>query len=186
MRNIALVLLALILLSGCNLFTVRDADPPGTAAPWNDYADSLKYALQNLEYCYEDSRNAVHYTGIFRQDFLFHFAPQDVSDYSISPTWSRVEEQDMIQLFHTRYTDVEVELSSADNADIISSNDAVLYRVYSITGVLRQSGAERQILAAGKMELQYKKEYGYWYLNKWYDYRGTGVNTWGKLKYENY
>lgn len=185
MRNIAWLLLAVILIPGCDLFTVRDADPPGTPAPWNDFATTWQLALQNLEYCYEDSRNAVRYTGIFRQDYIFHFAPQDVSDYSIPPTWDRAAEQDMIQLLHIRYRDMAVDLQSMDQQDIISSSDAILYRQYTISGALRSGDGTRVTLAAGNMELHYRLEYGYWYLDKWYDYRGSAGSTWGKLKHDN-
>jgi len=186
MRNIVYVLLAVMLLTGCDLFRVRDAETPGTAAPWNDFATTWQLALQNLEYCYEDSRNAVRYTGIFLSDYRFHFAPQDVSDYSLPSTWSRSEEQDMIQLLHTHYKNLSVELQSVDQADVISSSEAVLYRQYTLSGVLREGDGSRQTLASGNLELHYKLEYGYWYIDKWYDYRGSTGSTWGKLKYENY
>jgi len=186
MRNVLIVLIALLVLSSCNLFTVRDSNPPGVAASWNDFATTWELALQNLENCYEDSRNAVHYTGIFRGDYRFHFAPQDVSDYAITPTWTRVEEQDMIQLLHTRYEKIQVELSPVEQLDIISGNDVILYRAYTLSGNLRNQNTGRINLANGNLELHYKKEYGYWYIDKWYDYRAASGGTWGKLKHENY
>jgi hypothetical protein len=185
MRNIAWLLLVALLLSGCDLFTVRDADPPGTPAPWNDFATTWQLALQNLEYCYEDSRNAVRYTGIFRQDYRFHFAAQDVSDFSITPTWDRSQEQDMIQLLHIRYKDIAVELQPMEQQDIISSAEATLYRQYALSGVLRNGSEGRTTLASGNLELHYRLEYGYWYIDKWYDYRGSAGSTWGKLKHDN-
>ncbi len=185
MRNIAWLLLVALLLSGCDLFTVRDADPPGTPAPWNDFATTWQLALQNLEYCYEDSRNAVRYTGIFRQDYRFHFAAQDVSDFSITPTWDRSQEQDMIQLLHIRYKDIAVELQPMEQQDIISSAEAILYRQYALSGVLRNGSEGRTTLASGNLELHYRLEYGYWYIDKWYDYRGSAGSTWGKLKHDN-
>lgn len=186
MRNVLIVLTALFVLSSCNLFTVRESDNPGAAAPWNDFATTWELALQNLEYCYEDSRNAVHYTGIFRGDYLFHFAPQDVSDYAITPTWTRVEEQDMIQLLHSRYEKMQVELGTVEQMDIISSNDVILYRTYALSGNLQNQKGSRLDMASGNLELHLKKEYGYWYIDKWYDYRGSSGSTWGKLKHENY
>lgn len=186
MRNILILLLAVFLLNACNLFTVRDADPPGSPAPWNDFATTWQLALQNLEYCYEDNRNAVRYTGILRPEFRFYFAPQDISDFSVPNSWTRAEEQDMLQLLHTRYRNIDVELSAVDQADVISSSTAILYRQYELSGILRSGNGNRLSLASGKLELHYRLEYGYWYIDKWYDYRGTTGSTWGKLKHENY
>ncbi|MDY0150804.1 MAG: hypothetical protein RBS43_00865 [Candidatus Cloacimonas sp.] len=184
MRNIVIVLLALFVLSSCDLFKVRDSDPPGAAPPWNDFATTWEKALQNLEYCYEDSRNVVHYSGIFRTDYRFYFAPQDLSDYAIDPDWGKTQEQDMIQLVHSRYQNIVVELLSIAEQDEIGSNEAKIYREYSLTGIGRTS-QNRETLATGNLEIHFRKEYGYWYIDKWYDYRATSGTTWGKLKHDN-
>ncbi|MDD4310476.1 MAG: hypothetical protein PHO32_08860 [Candidatus Cloacimonetes bacterium] len=54
MRNILIVLMALFVLTSCELFQVRDSDPPGTAAVWNDFTTTWELAVENLENCYED------------------------------------------------------------------------------------------------------------------------------------
>lgn len=188
MRNIAIVLLALFVLSSCDLFKVRDSDPPGKPPVWNDFTTTWEKALQNLEYCYEDSRNVVHYSGLFRTDYRFYFAPQDISDYGIDPLWDRTMEQDMIQLVHSRYQNIVVELLSVEELDQIGPSEAKIYREYSISGAIRSkepSQYNRSSLATGKLEIHFRKEYGYWYIDKWYDYRGTTGTTWGKLKHEN-
>ena len=186
MRNILTVLIALFVLASCDLFKVRDSDPPGKPPAWNDFTTTWESAMQNLEYCYEDSRNAVHYSGIFRTDYRFHFAPQDVSDFSIEPTWTRTQEQDMIQLLHSRYQQMQVDLQSASEQDQIGSTEAKIYRQYTLTGIERTKDNKNRItLANGNLEIHLLKEYGYWYLDKWYDYRGAAGSTWGKLKHEN-
>jgi len=186
MKNIVLVLLVTLLLSGCDLFQVRESEPPAAQIPWIDFATECDSALVNLEYCYEYTQNAVHYSGIFSSDYVFHFAPQDVSDYSIEQTWTRVQEQDMIQVLHNRYKDMQVTLEKTDAQDQIESTQAKVYRQYLITGISRNQGKERLSLATGNMELHLIKENGYWFISKWYDYRSSNVPTWGKLKYENH
>lgn len=185
MRSICLVLLALLLLGGCDLFKVRDSEPPGDPPPWNDYAYEVVQALQNLGYCYSDSRNKIHYGGLFTDNFVFHFAPQDISDFSIEPTWNRTQEQDMIQLLHNRYTHIEVDSLLIDADDQLGENEARFYSSYTVRGVSRRGTARSIILANGNMELHFRRISGYWYIEHWYDYRSTSGSTWGKLKHEN-
>ncbi|HNZ45492.1 MAG: hypothetical protein M0R67_02800 [Candidatus Cloacimonas sp.] len=186
MRNIVLVLLITLLLSGCDLFQVRESEPPAAQIPWIDFTTGVDSVLLNLEYSYTYPQNAVHYVGLFSSDYIFHFAPQDVSDFSIEPTWTRVQEQDMIQVLHNRYENMQVTLEEVEEQDQIESTQAKIYRQYTITGISRNQGKEVITLAEGNMELHLKEEYGNWYITKWYDYRSGNVSTWGKLKYENH
>jgi hypothetical protein len=177
--------MALLLLSSCDLFKVRESDPPGEPPPWNDYAYELTQALANLGYCYTDSRNKIHYGGLFTDNYMFHFAPQDINDFSIEPTWNRTQEQEMIQLLHNRYTQIELDSLKIDGDDQLGENEAKFYSSYIIRGVMRGGGARTIILANGNMELHFRRISGYWYIEKWYDYRGASGSTWGKLKHEN-
>lgn len=186
MRNIVLILLVALLLTGCDLFSVRDSEPPAAQIPWIDFTTEVDSVLLNLEYSYEYPQNAVNYARLFSSDYVFHFAPQDVSDFSIEQTWTRVQEQDMIQVLHNRYKNMQVTLEKVDDQDQIESAQAKIYRQYNITGISRNEGKEVLTLAEGNMELHLKNEYGYWYITKWYDYRSSNVPTWGKLKYENH
>ena len=186
MEKIAFILLLALLLCGCDLFTVRDAEHPGAETPWIDFATECDSVLLNLEYSYAYVQNAVRYTGIFTPDYVFHFAPQDISDFSIEQTWTRVQEQDMIQVLHNRYKGMQVTLELVETQDQIESTQAKIYRQYLITGILRSQGKERLTLAGCNLELHLRKEYGYWYIYRWYDYRSSNSPTWGKLKYENH
>ena len=187
MRNVVLVLLIMLFLCGCELFTVRESDPPGSPPPWNDFSTQWEQSVQNLEYVYEDYRNAVKYSGLFLEQYSFHFAPQDVNDFSAPGTWNRSQEQDMIQLLHNHYQSIQVELQNTSDNDQISASEAKLYRSYIITGIQRTKSEtkERETLAQGNLELQLRKEYGFWYISAWYDYRTETGGTWGRLKYEN-
>ena len=185
MRNILVALMALLLLGACDLFKVRESELPGEPPLWNDYAYEAEHLLANLGYCYMDSRNKIHYSGLFTADYVFYFAPQDISDYSIEPTWDRNMEQDMIQLLHSRYTGIVLDSLKIDEDDQISENEAKIYSQYTLRGNPRDEGSKSVILAHGNLELHLRRVGGYWYIEKWYDYRGSTGTTWGKLKHDN-
>jgi hypothetical protein len=181
MRNIALLLIALTLLAGCDLFRLRDPDPPVKPAPWNNYATSWDLCLQNLEYCYEDSRNAVKYSGLFTSDFSFHFAAQDINDYSLSPTWNSAQEQDMLLNLFTQNDSVLVTLNTLPSQpDQISATDAKIYRSYALLRYPRNN--QVAVHYGGNLEIHLRKSGAYWYIYKWYDYRVSMTPTWGRMK----
>lgn len=183
MRKIIVVLILLAALSACDIFQLRDSEEPLKDPLWNDFAASVTDAFKNIEYAYEDSRNAVKYTFLFMQDYRFYFAAQDLSDYGINPEWTQAQEQDMIFNLHQVYSDISVDWQTLDTPDEISSSEARLYRAYTITG--KPGTGETRILAKGNLELQYRRVNGYWYIFKWYDYRSGPEPTWGLLKHEN-
>lgn len=184
MRNIYLLLILLVVLAGCDIFAVRDSEPPTPAAPWHSYVTSWELCLENLEWCYEDSRNAVKYSGLFTADFQFTFASQDVTDYGISGTLSRAQEQDMLLNLHTQSGDIDISLNTLPGQnDDIGPNEAKISRKYVLQ---RQDAANQETTVySGDLELQFKKVGGYWYISKWYDYRDYSDPTWGKLKYDH-
>lgn len=187
MRDIITILLALIALTGCDLFKLREpSEPDPKAAPWNEPASTVGLALQNLEYAYEDSRNAVNYRGIFHENFRFYFATQDVTDFSTPAEWNRNQEQDMLFNLHRRYDSINIDFAPLETPDELGANEAKIYRSYTIKA--KTFSSPRVIdLAQGHTELHYLRAYDRWYLYKWKDYRsGSGsVSTWGRLKYEN-
>lgn len=183
MRNIALLLVLLIGLNGCELFKLRDSEPPTKPAAWNNYATSWDLCLQNLEYCYADSRNAVKYTGLFTADYRFWFAPQDVNDYNLTSTWSSAQEQDMLLNLHSQSDSISVTLSLIDGQpDEIGANDAKAYRSYELLRYANGNAVPQ--MHSGNLELHFRRTDGYWYISKWYDYRAYSHPTWGKLKYD--
>lgn len=178
------MLLALIALISCEIFDLRDTDAPSEEAKWHDFATDLELAVENLEFAYEDSRNVVNYTRIFWEDFRFYFAAQDITDYSTDSEWTSAQEQDMLINLHSHYSKINIELQPLESEDEISSDEAKLYRSYQLTAK-PVNPQEAEVLAQGNLELHYRKQYGYWYLYRWYDYRSSDELTWGRLKYEN-
>ncbi|HHV37589.1 MAG TPA: hypothetical protein GXX77_07135 [Candidatus Cloacimonetes bacterium] len=179
MRRIHLLLLITLLgLSSCDLFRLRESMPPSAEARWHDFATTVDMTLENLSFAYMDSRNMINYSTIFTTDFRFYFAPQDETDFSTPASWAAADEQDMLLILHSRVNDIEPVFELTDSADEISASRARLYRSYELT-------SPQGILAKGNMELHLKKLYGYWYLDKWYDYRLGNERSWGLLKHEN-
>ncbi len=180
MRNILIVLLALLILTGCDIFDLRDPQPPSAPAPWNDFATDWMLCVQNLTYCYSDSRNVVKYIGLFTSDYRFSFAVQDALENNITQVWSRSEEQDMLINLHNQAVKITLSLANVPGSpDDILANEARIYRQYQIS--LKTS--THTTLYTGNMELQLKRVAGYWYIYRWLDYRVGNSPTWGVLKY---
>lgn len=184
MRNIALLSLLLIVLSACNIFGLRDSEFPSEEAQWNNSATTLDLALNNLHLAYEDARNSINYERIFHSDYIFRFAEQDIADYGIEEPLNQANERDMILNLHARYKDIQVTLQDYASSDVISANEAKLYRVYELKATSTDSRQE-QTIASGRMELHYLRQGGYWYIYRWDDYRSSSERTWGLLKHEN-
>jgi hypothetical protein len=184
MRNFALIFLALIALCSCEIFGLRDSQPPSEGAVWNDFATNWELTVQNLRLAYTDSRNTVSYSRIFAEDFRFHFAPQDITDFSTDTFWDRAQEQDMLLNLHSRYSKIELSYEALEISDEISADSAKIYRSYEMR-LYPGDPEEEMLIASGNLELQLRKEYGYWYITYWYDYRSVSDRTWGRMKHEN-
>lgn len=183
MRNFAMLLILLVALGGCDLFSLRESEPPTKPAPWNNYSTSWELCLQNLEYCYADGRNAVKYGTIFTSDYRFWFSAQDVNDYSIAASWNGTQEQDMLLNLHSQSDSVTVEFSPlSGHPDDIAATEVKIYRQYELRRY-PANGSETENYS-GELELHFRKTSGYWYISKWYDYRAYDQPTWGKMKYD--
>ena len=181
MRKVPYLLLLLLLLSACGIFDLRDSQDPSAPPPWNSTTSSWEQALQNLGYCYTDSRNVVKYSGLFLPSFRFHFAPQDVNDFSLPATWERAQEQDMLLNLHNLSSKITLDLQSIPSSpDEILVAEARVFRSYQIS--LKTATGTRYY--NGSLELQLRRESGYWYIYRWYDFRGGNDASWGKLKYD--
>jgi hypothetical protein len=183
MRNVPLLLILLFALASCDLFKLREAEPPDKPAPWNSYATNWDLCLQNLEYCYEDSRNAVKYSGLFTPDFSFRFAAQDVNDYNLPQSWNSSQEQDMLLNLFSQTDSTRVTLTPIEGqADEISASEAKVYRGYELTRFPSGTGADQEF--SGELEIHFRKSGAYWYIYKWFDYRTAANPTWGRMKYD--
>lgn len=184
MRNFAILLVLLLALSSCDLFRLRDSEPPVEQAPWNSYPIHWELCLENLEYCHEDSRNAIKYAGLFTEDFSFRFAAQDVNDYNLPTSWNATQEQDMLlNLFsqHPNLDNAQVTLTALPSQpDEIGPGEAKIYRLYELTGFPGVAGTGSY---KGNLEIHLRKSGAYWYISKWFDYRTFSNPTWGRMKH---
>jgi hypothetical protein len=174
-------ILVLLLMMGCNIFTLRDAQAPDKPPLWNNFYTTWQLALQNLQYAYEDERNLAKFSDLLSPEFRFYFAPQDVNDYNITGTWTRDNERDMLYNLHSVADSVTVVLSLIpEQEDDVQSIPVKLYRRYIVT-VKRGSD---YYTYTGRTEIQMRQENGFWRILRWYDYREATPFTWGKLKYD--
>lgn len=177
-------ILVLILLCGCDIFTLREAEEPVKPPTWYNFYTTWQLALENLEYGYEDERNLVKFSDLFMPNFRFHFSAQDINDYGINLDWNRDLERDMLYNLHNLADSIFVELNLIQGqSDDVQSTPVRLYRSYKVTVV---RGSEKNIYE-GKTEIQMQQESGFWRILNWYDYRSDSPSvrpTWGKLKHE--
>ncbi|MDP2172357.1 MAG: hypothetical protein Q8M98_07920 [Candidatus Cloacimonadaceae bacterium] len=183
MRKIAILLSVLILLSACDLFRLRDSEPPTKPPPWNSLTTTWEKCLENIQFCYLDSRNVVKYSGLFTDAYRFYFSAQDINDFNINLNWNRANEQDMLINLHSRCDSIGLELETLPGQnDEIGANVAKVYRKY-ILKLYRADSADPQVFS-GNFELHIAREFGNWYIARWYDYRSYATPTWGKVKYD--
>lgn len=156
MKKVAVIILAMLALMGCELFKVREAEPPTKPPLWNNFVTTWSACLQNLEYCYSDARNVVKYSSLFTPGYRFHFAAQDLNDYGINMIWGREQEQDMLFSLHDQCDSLSLRLTEIPNqADLINPSDATIYRSYVLKVYKKdQSAAEAY---EGNLEIRFKK-----------------------------
>lgn len=176
----------IIFVAGCDIFEPRKADEPiNNQYEWNDYTSTPNQILENLVWSYEYIQNAENYQNIFTNDFVFYFDSQDVSEHGYPSSWSLDNEINVIQDYYFQSSDdvsIEIELSTNSESDQINSNDAHLYRDYTITTTDEIEDFPNTF--AGKLELYLIFEDGVWLIKTWKDFRSDSSDTWGRFKHE--
>jgi len=176
----ALLALILLGLSSCEIFGIRDSEYPSAPPLWNNSTSNWEQVLQNLGYCYTDSRNVVKYSSLFTSNYRFYFAAQDIVDYSLPSVWEKANEQDMLINLHSLSSKISLALETLSGSpDEILASEARIFRSYQLS-IKTSSGTANY---NGSLELQLRKESGYWYIYRWYDYRSATGSSWGRLKY---
>ncbi|MEF3694495.1 MAG: hypothetical protein V3576_04015 [Candidatus Cloacimonadota bacterium] len=176
----ALVLLLLLALAACEIFGIRDSEYPSAPPLWNNSTSTWEQVVQNLGYCYTDSRNVVKYSSLFTSNYRFYFAAQDIVDFNLPSAWEKADEQDMLLNLHSLSSKITLALEPLPGSpDEILASEARIFRIYQLS-LKTASGTSYY---NGSMELQLRRESGYWYLYRWYDYRTANESSWGRLKY---
>jgi len=172
------VIILLITVS-CRIFEPRKSEPPLSQAEWNHFPILPGQTLDNLYYAYSYAENREKYREILGEGFRFFFDSQDVQTFNLPVFWEKEDEILVRTLMTKVFSDISFTPMS-ENDDVLLGESAVYYRNYSIN----YDGVSYQ----GKMTINIVRENdGFWKIKDWYDYRESGiVNTWGRLKYENY
>lgn len=176
-------MMLLTLIGACDLFKLREPEPPADPAPWSYDYTVVSSVVSNLRYCYVDARNYVKYIGLFTDNYRFHFAAQDINDFNITQIWDRSDERDMLNNLHNWMGSGKIELALhpiENQPDEVNAADAIIYRSYVLT--TRRGNTEQEY--QGKVELHLRLEGGSWKILHWYDFRSGIFPTWGKLKYD--
>ena len=175
-----------LLLSGCNIFDLRTADPPDGKVEWNSYANTYEKCLENLVYSYNYRENVYKYSDILTDNFRFEFDREDVFNHSVPEVWEKRSETEMlINLFQqtTSNQSVHLELFPLENQrDDVRDRVATIYRGYVLLLNNNRNPNEELI---GELEMVLEKETnGLWKIKEWRDYRRQSHKTWGRLKNE--
>ncbi|HPM01068.1 MAG: hypothetical protein KA886_09005 [Candidatus Cloacimonetes bacterium] len=177
----------LIIVSGCDVFSPRDAENPEQPAAWHTFQVTPAKTLENLVYAYNYRENVYNYTNLFFDTFYFYFDNQDASDFSIPSYWTKSSEIDMLMNTWQRInpgSSMELTLTPIPSqGDNIQTNRAWFFRTYQLT--IAHSLTDIPTLFTGKFQIYMEKDNnGFWKIKEWYDYRLTSSWTWGRMKNE--
>ena len=182
-----MIIILIILLSGCEVFSPRDAENPEQPAAWNTFQVTPAKTLENLVYAYNYRENVYNYTNLFYDNFYFFFDPQDVADFSLPGYWGKASEIDMLMNAYQRInpgSSMQLTLTPIlSQSDNIQVNRAWFYRNYELT--IAHSIVDFPTLFTGKSEIYMEKDNnGFWKIKEWKDYRLISSWTWGRMKNE--
>ncbi len=189
-RIIRIVFVISLVLSGCNIFTTRSAEPPvNVDIKWNDFPVEPHNIVDNLVLAYQNSKNASQYPEILDTDFKFYFDNKDINDYGTPSSWNYSTEKSVpIRIHNSGNIDsIKIELEEIEEEqDVIQTYSADIYRYYNLTMYL--SPDDSILVFCGKMHLLLKEVNSFWHISKWFDSRDyketTNSKSWGWLKNE--
>ncbi len=186
--KIALIILLVSGLSGCDIFEPRDAEDPTQPQKWNEFFTAWELTLENLEFAYEDKRNKDNYVQILTDDFEFHMDDNDALDLGLNKqySWNRQSELNLLENMHAYLSDNEGEIEimfSVENSSSSGINEVEVDIIYDITRII---ASDSTATFRGDATIFFEEDGGYWYLKKFYDYRDEELAepTWGMMKYE--
>lgn len=177
-KGFSIVLVSVLLVSGCELFETRKPEEPTGNVEWNYFPITSEQAWDNLTFVFKYDENIDKYGTILTDDFRFYFDAQDVHDYSLPPSWNKHSEVTMRGLI-TISVSIDYQ-PIVDKEDLIQADKATYNRDYEI-----RKGSTDDILFAGSMSVYLRRDVdGFWRIYRWEDYRKGQYVSWGRLKYE--
>jgi hypothetical protein len=91
--------LVVLLLGGCDLFSVPEEKEPGT--PEYQPLTAPRNLVENIAWCYEQ-RDAERYSWLLDDDFTFYLDPGDVYEHGLPQSWGyETEVEQTERMFET-------------------------------------------------------------------------------------
>jgi hypothetical protein len=172
------------LLTGCNMFEPREAQPPGVdeGVPYFPPNDASG-VFANLRSGIENLAQGGNYERSLADNFFFVPLDQDAIDPSLPQgiflDWTKDVELQVLQLMISESADASVVFRSTPQ---INENDFVQFRViYELNLTAKAGGAKSEIQGVAEMDM--RRIGGIWQLEKWRDVeRVENFTTWGYLR----
>ncbi len=184
-----MVIFTSLFLLSCGIFEPRDSEDPLRPIPWEPNPIHRDQIISNLKNSYLFSENGNNYNKIFTDDFVFHFANQDISEQGTPTTLDLTQESEIILNLHKYLGDFNQQIfidtlsNISGQADVFDNTSATLYRSYYIRIENRSKNRADTRIFQGKAEFYLIQDNeSFWKMKSWKDYRTTTNQTWGLLK----
>ena len=177
----------LIIITGCDIFEVRDPENPSDTKSNYRVPVDPKGVIQNMIYAFSD-RNADDYKKNFAAgppevDRYFFFAPSGNVLSSFPSDWSTEQEfQYFNNLVARTPQDIPISLSFSNEFYDIKADSAIYSADYSISVPVLNSEAS---VYGGSIKFSMTTDiYSAWVVYYWEDIAKVGVKSWSELKIE--
>jgi hypothetical protein len=174
----------LLLLSGCGLFSTRQADPPTTGRhPWEP-PRAPSDVLANLTQAMSD-RDAVNYLRSFNSNgFTFEADNVALANDPSLAGWSYDDESQHAQRLFNEGTLPRDSVIAAVFSNIVETtlgDSAEVRAQYTLAVGVALASAPHRMAGTGDFFMRLGSE-GYWQIYRWRDSRTEGQSTWSDLK----
>ena len=179
-----IIALVILFVSGCDLFTTREAETPDTRRSSWERPLVPRDVLRNMTLALAE-RNTVDYLLSFGTDTLA-FIPDAValSNYPELEGWGITEEtRHITQLLSGGVLpgDSILAVIFDDLEQTQLPDSAYLREKYTLLAGVTVPGSAHQMMGTAEFYLKMGQE-GYWIIERWVDQRTEGQPTWSDLK----
>jgi hypothetical protein len=185
--SLALFLMFLLLISGCDIFQTRDPQPPTQGTSSYQVPDQPDVVLANLKAAIAES-NTDNYirsfadTSVASQPFTFTPSSDVSSAYaSVFRSWNIADERTYLQNLGKPDNGYPL-LTFSNLKQSATSLDSVVYTMdYQLYYPHHRQNVPQYV--KGNMELHMKPNAGrLWFIQTWLDTKTTSDSTWSYLK----
>ena len=184
MYRYLIIALVIFFVSGCDLFTTRNAEAPDTNRSSWESPRVPRDVLRNMTLALAE-RNAVDYLLSFNADtFAFIADAVALSNYPELEDWGFDEEtRHITQLLSGGVLpgDSILAVIFDDLEQTQFPDSAYLREKYTLLAGVTIPGSAHQMMGTAEFYLKMGQE-GYWVIDRWVDQRTEGQPTWSNLK----